>query len=269
MHRNWLFWGLLAFWVFMNTWLWRLEYGRSKQTGDHASTSIVWQRILTAPDHSVMEVSYRGKRIGFFRWMPNIGESGANMSLDDDQQVEGIVKHVSDYRINVEGNIMMQITNRMTFGVHMRFDTNQVWQEISAKFGSRLGSIQLHTTSSSQELQMQLDFDGSKWEQNISRSALVNPDQLIREFGLPIGMLWPGWSMIASPETPGKIQRNISWGVYNDWWKVGHSHLRVYRIELQILNRFVITFIISRVGEILRIEFPSELTAVNEAFLSW
>ena len=252
----------------MNTWLWRLEYGRTKDNRDIASKTVVWQRILSAPDHSVLEVNYRGKRIGFFRWMPNIGDSGANKSVDDDQQVEGIVKQLTDYRVDVEGNIMMQLTNRMTFGVHLRYDSNQVWQAVTAKFGSRIGSIQLHAASGSEQVQMAFEHDGSKWEQAISKSALRNPDQLIKELGLPIGLLWPGWGLGLS-EGSSQLEQKVKWDVYNDWWRVGHSNLRVYRVQLEILNRYTISIIISRVGEILRIELPNEITVVNEAFLSW
>jgi hypothetical protein len=269
MLRKWIFWCFFAFWVFMNAWLWRTEHGQTKETGDRASETVVGKRILTAPDHSVLAVEYRGKRIGFLRWTPNINEAGSAEKASEEEPVEGIVKQLSDYSIHIEGNLALQLTNRMTFNIHLRFDTNQMWQEITAKVSSRLGSIQLHTTSSSEQIQMEFFVEGSKWEQNISKSILRNPDKLLQEFGLPVGMLWPGSGLMPLAKTPDKNPGTITWSIFNDWWRVGHSNLRVYRAQLKIMNRYEINAIISRVGEILRVELPNDLVAVNEAFLSW
>ena len=43
---------ILVFWLVMNGLLWRSEFGSGNKTGSTVPTSLVWEKILTAPDDS-------------------------------------------------------------------------------------------------------------------------------------------------------------------------------------------------------------------------
>ena len=64
-------------------------------------------------------------------------------------------------------------------------------------------------------------------------------------------------------------QKNLSlglrWEARNDWLKIGHSQVRVYRLHTRLLDRYQAVVVVSRVGEILRVELPNGLLLVNEA----
>ena len=57
----------------------------------------------------------------------------------------------------------------------------------------------------------------------------------------------------------------LDWEARNDWLEIGHAQVRVYRLRAQLLDRYQIVVIVSRVGEIMRVELPDGLLLMNEA----
>ncbi|HVY72409.1 MAG TPA: hypothetical protein VHH73_20910, partial [Verrucomicrobiae bacterium] len=88
---------LIAFWLVMNTLLWRSEFGGKVEPGNGVPVGVVWQKILTAPDDSGLAVLQEGKRIGFLRWAPNVGEEKATGKTGT-EEIEGMVKVLANYR---------------------------------------------------------------------------------------------------------------------------------------------------------------------------
>ena len=73
---NRVYFPLIAlFWIVMNTLLWRAEFGGGREFGSAVSPEVVWQKILTAPDDSTLEISLKEKKIGYCRWSANAGEA--------------------------------------------------------------------------------------------------------------------------------------------------------------------------------------------------
>src|SRR5437773_3244856 len=82
---------IALFWVVMNVLLWRAEFGGGNEAASAVSTEVVWQKILTAPDDSTLEISLNGKRIGYCRWVANVGEELATGKISSEDYVpEGI-----------------------------------------------------------------------------------------------------------------------------------------------------------------------------------
>src|SRR5947208_7624859 len=70
-----LYFPLIAlFWIVMNVLLWRAEFGGGREFGSAVSMEVVWQKILTAPDDSTLEISLNGKKIASCPWGANTGE---------------------------------------------------------------------------------------------------------------------------------------------------------------------------------------------------
>src|SRR5690348_3202016 len=89
------------FWVTMTVLLWRSEFGGRNHLGSTVPLSLVWQKILTAPDSSSLVISHHGEKIGFCRWAAVPGQSvtGARANLPD-ASPEGMVDKPSDYKID-------------------------------------------------------------------------------------------------------------------------------------------------------------------------
>jgi len=60
----------------------------------------------------------------------------------------------------------------------------------------------------------------------------------------------------------------LNWEARNDWLTMGNARIRVYRLTLKLLDRYEIGVLVSRVGEILRVELPEGVLLVNEALVS-
>ncbi len=63
-----------GFFLTMNVLLFRSEFGGGNKLGSAVPAEIVWQKVLTAPDNSTLEIRHHGVKIGLGRWMPAVGE---------------------------------------------------------------------------------------------------------------------------------------------------------------------------------------------------
>ena len=78
---------------------------------------------------------------------------------------------------------------------------------------------------------------------------------------VPLALLGPVMGLEEEPN----LSLGLQWAARNDWLKIGHAQVRVYRLQARLLDRYQIVVVVSRVGEILRVELPNGLLLVNEA----
>ena len=259
---------IALFWIVMNALLWRAEFGGAGETGSAVSEEVVWQKILTAPDDSMLEISVHGKKIGYCRWTPNVGEGLAAGSNRDGFKPEGRVRRPAGYTIDVEGNILVgEPAARTRFNTHVRFSTNQVWEEMSLKLSSRPGFWAIRTTAAEEKRHLEYEGEGEKWSRTFTYEELRNPRKLIEEFGGPFALAALG--QFAGPDASQAAGKNVSlglrWDARNDSLRIGHSQARVYRLQVRLFDRYQAVVVVSRVGEIMRVELPNGIILVNEA----
>jgi hypothetical protein len=60
----------------------------------------------------------------------------------------------------------------------------------------------------------------------------------------------------------------LKWEAHREWLRIGQNRVRVYRLEARLLDRHRIIVLVSRVGEILRVELPGELRLINDVLFS-
>ena len=60
----------------------------------------------------------------------------------------------------------------------------------------------------------------------------------------------------------------MRWEARQDWLKIGHARLRVYRLEARLPGERKIVVIVSRVGEILRVQLPNEIQLLNTSLVN-
>ena len=63
-----------AFFLTMNVLLWRSEFGSRGHLGAPVPADFVWEKVLTSPDHSSLEIRHHGVKIGRAQWAASIGE---------------------------------------------------------------------------------------------------------------------------------------------------------------------------------------------------
>src|SRR6185436_3405606 len=123
-----------AFFLTMNVLLWRSEYGARGRLGAPLPSETVWEKVLTSPDNSFLEIRHKGVKIGRAHWAASISEAPAASLLNTDEvPPEGMIKTVTGYSLDCDGTVSLEDLTRVRFTCTTRFDTNQAWQEITIK----------------------------------------------------------------------------------------------------------------------------------------
>ena len=265
-----------AFFLTMNVLLWRSEYGARGHLGAPLPAETVWEKVLTSPDNSFLEIRHKGVKIGRAHWAANINEAPAASLLNTDEvPPEGMIKTVTGYGLDCDGTVSLEDLSRVRFTSTVKFDTNQAWQEIILKISIKPFVWEFRSSAVTETLRFIAEDDEGRREQVYQFSELKSPEKLIKAFGGPlmpvllaISGLQAGQSIESKPGKPSKISLGLAWEARNDWLKIGRTPIRVYRIEAKLFDRFRATFFVSPVGEILRVELPDDVVLMNEALMS-
>jgi hypothetical protein len=262
---------LAVFWLAMNVLLWRSEFGPRNPVGSVVPVEAVWEKVLTAPDDSALEIVHHGKKIGFCHWAANLGqEQATGKTATEDVLPEGLVERLTSYRIDFEGTVeVSDLPHRLRFDLNAKFTTNHLWQELHLRVSLRPKVWELHTVAAEQVLRLKGEDGEGQFERVFRFADLQNPQALLQEFADPMSLAL--LSAAGLPASSGNVPApalGLTWEARNDWLKIGHAPVRVYRLRARLLDRFQVAVFVSRVGEILRVELPDDLVLINDELTS-
>ncbi|MBI3417486.1 MAG: hypothetical protein HY043_19520 [Verrucomicrobia bacterium] len=255
---------ITAFWLVMNVLLWRSEFS-GKKVGSAIPAISVWQKILSAPDDSSLEIWRRGQRIGRCRWVATVrDETTAAQPTLNEFEPEGQVRQPAGYTIEFDGTTMLpEAENRLRLNLHAEFSPNHKWREVTLHGAVKPNAWELKSVATEEALAINVEDEEGKWERRFTFAELRDPRTVLRELGAP-AMLELLVAQMPLPK-PGALALGLQWEARNDWLRIGHADVRVYRLQARLLDRYQAVVIVSRVGEILRVELPDEIVLVNEA----
>ncbi len=258
---------VILFWVIMNVLLWRSEMSSHQSSGSRVPIATVWERILTAPDDSALQIFHRGQKIGFCRWVATIDETAMGRTEAEQEAVEGRVRAFTGYTIDLDGNLLLdESPRRLRFALHAVFGVNQAWQKFRLRLNLKPNAWEIEADADTEQLVLRTGGRGSEWEQAVAFADLARPEKLMAQLGLP-----PAIAGLAAVTRDLKVPdaavlaRGLVWEARSDWFALGHSRVRAYRIEARLLDTHRASVVVSRVGEILRVELPDDIVLVNEA----
>src|SRR5262245_52293311 len=129
-----LFVAVTGLFVTMNVLLWRSELTARGRFGALVPTKVVWDKVLTSPDNSFLEIRHHGKKIGRGNWVASIGEAFTD-EPDNAPNLppEGMVKRVTGYRLDFDGSLALEDFPRARFYVSLKLDANQNWKELDVR----------------------------------------------------------------------------------------------------------------------------------------
>lgn len=265
--RIWI--GLVTvLWVTLTVLLCRSEFGARRPLGGSIPARVVWQKILTAPDQSTLEIRYGTNRIGYCRWRPDVGQELATgaILLEDEDPVEGMVRQLSHYTLDVDGNFALpDFPTRIRFSMALKLDTNQTWQTFATRVVLRPDFYELSANAAAQTVQLRFEAGADRMDRQFRFAELRNPQKLLLEFGgpmLPMMLTAAGVPLSTNSISPAAL--GLRWEARNDSIVIGKNRVRAYRLQTKIFDRYRITFYVSPVGEILRGELPGDVTLVND-----
>ena len=244
-----------AFWVAMNVWLWRAEYG-SHGGEIPVPVNLVWHKILTAPDISALTIYQNGRRVGFCQFSTSVEQAMA--ALDENSvPPEGLVAQ-SGYQIHFNGNMNFgAVTNRVRFDGRLKFSSARAWRELNLKVSTRDAVVEIHSVAAEQTVRCKITSEGANFERVLSFADLQNPNALLGALGSGLaGEL----DLPAIQSSPAAVADSIKWEAYRDRIIIGHEPATAYRLETHVLDHPIVLHI-SPLGEILRAELPGGVTA--------
>jgi len=255
---------LTAFWVTMNVLLWRAEYAATPSLGTTVPPTVVWEKILTAPDSSSLTIFRNGKKIGFCHWITSVGEDLEKMSSAETPP-EGMVRKIVSYRLEFNGTVMLSDLDRLRFDSHLNLGLDRNWHDFDLRIALRPSIWEVRSVSSEQTLRFSSQDDSQKFSRIIKFSELENPQTLLQELTGPFGAGWlAGLDLPLTLAHPALRNSAVRWEARHGSAKFGHSSIRVYRLQATVLDRFAAIVFVSRVGEILRVELPGGIVLAND-----
>ena len=259
-----------AFCIVMNVLLWRAEYGHTASMGSAVPPSIIFRKMLTAPDTSSLSIFQHSKKIGFCHWMTSVGEDMARLK-EDTSSPEGMVGQINGYSAQLEGSLMgAESPGRVRFESHLALSANHEWQHFELTLNFHPTVVEVRVVAAEHALRLSWDDGSGKTERVIPFASLQNPTALLG------GLSGIGIPQLQTPLLPQSTTTNappldltrlgLSWEGRNDELRIGHSSVRVYRLKARLLDRYEIVLYISKVGEILRVNLPNEIVLLSDQF---
>lgn len=258
-----------AFFVTMNVLLWRTEYGTRGHSGASVPAELIWDKLLTAPDFSALEIRHRGQRIGRGTWAASIGEGKATGRIMDEMPPEGMVNVLSGYTLDFDGYVMIEGFGRVKYVCHLDLDVNQEWRKFDLKLSVKPFAFELVVDAAKQTAVVSTEDGDKPTVRTFTFDELRNPGKLLSEFGGPV--LPASLAALGLPAgtltSPGATAK-INWEASNDRMRIGSNMVRVYRLEARLFERFGVVMFVSPVGELLRVDLPDEISLINDALIT-
>jgi len=256
-----------AFFVTMNVLLWRSEFGARGRLGAPLPAEVVWEKVLTSPDNSFLEIRHHRVKIGHARWVASIGEETMSKTpSSEDLPPEGMVKVPTGYSLDFDGNVSLEDLTRFRFHFMLKLDTNQNWKDITLDLTVKPFSWKVQASEEKKTVRLVTVDDESTRDRTFTFADLRDPEKLLRELGGPtLPAALAAFGLPLKQALPGTATVGIKWEAYNDRLKIGNNLVRVYRLEARLFERYKAVLFVSPVGEILRMELPDEIVLTNDA----
>jgi hypothetical protein len=268
MRKRLLIAAVTIFWIVMMSLLWWTEFGRGKPVGAKVPPHVVWQKILTAPDSSTLEIRHGTNRIGYCRWRADVGqELATGMVMSDSAEPEGMVRNLTSYTLDIDGSVAIpDVPQRARFVFNITLDTNRVWQQFHLRVTLRPDVYEVSANATQNTVRVMVDAGADKFSRDIPFADFRDPRKLLLDVGGPalpllLGVMGPLPSVNNNSNT---VALPIRWEAHNDAMMLGKNPIRAYRLKGTLLDRYSATFYVSMVGEILRVDFPQKVSLVND-----
>ena len=261
---------ICLFFVTMNVLLWRSEFA-GQDRGSELPVGVVWEKILSAPDDSNLEIMHKGQKLGSFRWSASAGETAATGKAQKLEELpDGQIRKISGYTVEIaDGMLFMDDkARRLRFRLEAKFSAEHLWREVTITAIHKPTIVEISATSAEEALRFKVRDDGEIIDRKFTFAELREPEKMLQSLGDSMQVRLLAAALGGSLGfTPGKnFTLGLKWEARNDTLQLGNSRLRIYRLSARLLDRYQIVVIVSRVGEILRVELPDDLRFTNVEF---
>lgn len=252
-----------GFWLTMNVLLWQTEFG-SRKNGGTVPVETVWEKILTAADDSSLTIFHEGKLIGACHLRTAVGEEWSRIS--DENMPSGPPDKERGYHLRVDGSaVVPELTNRVRFEGELKLDKGREWQELGARVTMRPVTWEVHSVAAQRTVNLKAQGLEGGFDVVLQFSDLKNPAVLTYKLlGPTAAELAAEAGLKTSPNDTSVPALGLKWEAQEDLIRIGRTSVQVYRLHTRVVDRYEVSVIVSRAGEILRVELPGGVTLVND-----
>ena len=253
---------IAAFWLGMNVLLFRKEFGSGTAGTTPVPLELVWGRVLTSPDSSSLTIMHHGTKIGFCHWITDVGEEWANVS--DENIPHNLPRPARVHRLRLEGSaVVPELKNRIRFEGSLKVNDHHSWEELNSRVNIHPFTWEIHSVADEQVLKLTVESGKARVEHVFKFSDLRDPGVFLNDvFGPAFGDMFDQAGI--PPALGDSLPAGLVWEASEDTLRIGKHQVTVYRLQTRILDRYQVSILISRVGELLRIELPDDLVLVND-----
>ena len=270
-----LFLAILAcFWAYMGFRLWQVEYS-GQSLGAAVSFEVVWDKILNAQDEAPLSIvnERTGEALGWMMWSPTVTRD----DTDKRPEVEGMVQTALGYSLDIDrGRIFgTEYAVDFTFSFHVGFgpDPDRGWTDVRLSVKQQNETVdytvRLNAQSTNTFFTLDVESGDAINHAEIAYADLRKPEKLVRA-GMELAGVSPlitAGATLAVRNLMGKTQLAKSVRFKFPWPKQAHydflpgvrTRIKVYRVDVPIVEGMLLKIYVNPLGEILRVEVPEIL----------
>jgi hypothetical protein len=249
-----------GFWLTMNVLLWQTEFGSRKNAGA-VPVELVWEKILTAADDSSLTVFHGDKLVGACHLQTQVGEEWSK--IGDDNMPTGRPTKGRGYRLRLDGSVVVpELTNRFRFEGDLKLDKRRNWQDVNARLTMRPYTWEIHSLATDQNVHFSFQGGPMPVDVVLRFSDLQNPVALSYKLLGPAAGELAAEAGVAGNAPPMAL--GVQWDAREDSLRLGRTLVQVYRLHTRLMDRYEVSAIVSRAGEILRVDLPGEFVLMND-----
>ena len=265
---------LACFWAYMGYRLWQVEYA-GQSLGAAVDIEVVWDKVLNAQDEAPLSIvnERTGEALGWMMWSPTVTRDDS----DKRPEVEGMVHTVLGYSLDIDRGRIFGTEHAVdfTFSFHVGFgpEPKRKWTDVRLNVKQQNETVdynvRLDAQSTNTFFSLNVESSSTANHAEIAYADLRKPDKLVRA-GMElagINSLVSAGASLAVRNLMGKTQLAKSVSFKFPWPKQAHfdllpdvrTRIKVYRVDVPIVEGMLLKIYINPLGEILRVEVPEIL----------
>ncbi len=265
---------LFTFWAFMTYRLWQVEYA-GQSLGAAVNIQVVWEKILNAQDEAQLQVvdEHQHRLLGALDWTPTVVRD-----TTEGINVEGMVNKVREYTLDISRGRLYAADSRedVIFDFHISLSPlpEQQWTSVQVQLERELQERQFEFSVDAQStnnfVTLKVSLEGIEQEVAVPLEDLKKPEKLVgaglKLAGVP-ALAASGASLMVKnflnskdlSHRPLNFKLDLPRQAHIDLLPGVRSRIKVYRIDVPIVEGMLVKIYVNTLGEILRVEIPEVL----------
>ena len=267
---------LFTFWAFMTYRLWQVEYA-GQSLGAAVDIQVVWEKILNAQDEAKLQIvdERSNHLLGALDWTPTV-----QRETEDDERanIVGMVENVREYTLDISRGRLYSVRSQedllFDFNLNLSPFPSQEWTAIQIKLERSFNAVQYKFSADAQStndfVTFRLILEGGEQKVDGPLEDVSKSEKLVgaglKLAGVP-ALAASGASLMVKNFLNSKELNNRPLNFKLDLPRQAHidllpgvrSRIKVYRIDVPIVEDMLVKIYVNTLGEILRVEIPDVL----------